>query len=79
MVKNWRTKNGFKPGYLFKLESGMMRKLIGTDIRVNPHIASRISIWKKAHGSLQTMLGGGGDSGIGFNATTDLIDCYDDC
>ncbi|KAL8463577.1 hypothetical protein ACS0TY_034289 [Phlomoides rotata] len=58
MAKQWRTKNGFKPGYLLKLESEMIRTLTGTNIRATPHIASRISIWKKSHGSLQIMLGG---------------------
>ncbi|KAL8535740.1 hypothetical protein ACS0TY_011394 [Phlomoides rotata] len=76
VTKGWRTENGFKPGYLQKLEMGMVRKLPGTDIHVIPHITSRITIWKKFHGSLQTMLGG--NSGIGFNTVTGMIDCHND-
>ncbi|KAL8457185.1 hypothetical protein ACS0TY_035146 [Phlomoides rotata] len=73
VTNGWRSENRFKPGYLQKLEAGMMRKLPGTDIRVVPHITSRITIWKKFHGSLQTMLTG--NSGIGFNMATHM--CYD--
>ncbi|KAL8543524.1 hypothetical protein ACS0TY_004173 [Phlomoides rotata] len=77
MPKGWKTKNGFKSGYLLKLETGMMNKLSGMDIRAKPHITSRITIWKKIHGSLQTMLKG--NSGIGFNPTTGLLDFHDEC
>ncbi|KAL8467613.1 hypothetical protein ACS0TY_031019 [Phlomoides rotata] len=76
VTQGWRSENGFKPGYLQKLEAGMVRKLPGTDIRAVPHITSRITIWKKSHGSLQTMLAG--NSGIGFNTATGMIDCHND-
>ncbi|KAL8492839.1 hypothetical protein ACS0TY_024148 [Phlomoides rotata] len=55
----------------------MVRKLPGTDIRAVPHITSRITMWKKSHGSLQTMLAG--NSGIGFNtATVDFVQDHAD-
>ncbi|KAL8531215.1 hypothetical protein ACS0TY_008007 [Phlomoides rotata] len=54
----------------------MRRKLSGTDIRGVPHITLCITIWKKFHGSLQTMLAG--NSGIGFNTATSLIDYHND-
>ncbi|KAL8547078.1 hypothetical protein ACS0TY_006706 [Phlomoides rotata] len=76
LTKQWRTKNGFKPGRLLKLESGMMRKILGTDIRDTPHIAFRIAIWKKFQRSLQTMMCG--NSGIGFNSSTSVIDYHND-
>ncbi|KAL8504109.1 hypothetical protein ACS0TY_022732 [Phlomoides rotata] len=56
VTKGWKTENGFKPGYLLKLESELLKKIPGTDLRANPHITSRITMWKKFHGSLQTML-----------------------
>ncbi|KAL8536790.1 hypothetical protein ACS0TY_012094 [Phlomoides rotata] len=77
VTKGWKTENGFKSGYLLKLESEMLKKIPGTNLRANPHITSRITIWKKFHGSLQTMLSN--NSGIGFNPTTRLLDCHDDC
>ncbi|KAL8493503.1 hypothetical protein ACS0TY_024643 [Phlomoides rotata] len=76
VTKGWKTENGFKPGYLLKLESEMSKKIPGTDLLANPHITSRITIWKKFHCSLQTMLNG--NSGIGFNPTTWLLDCHND-
>ncbi|KAL8526430.1 hypothetical protein ACS0TY_015578 [Phlomoides rotata] len=76
VTKGWKTENGFKSGYLLKLEFEMLKKIPGTDLRANPHITSRITIWKKFHGSLQTMLNG--NSGIGFNPTTKLLDFHDD-
>ncbi|KAL8473888.1 hypothetical protein ACS0TY_030664 [Phlomoides rotata] len=75
VTNGWRSENGFKPRYLQKLEAGMMRMLPGTDIRVVPHITSRITIWKKFHGSLQTMLTS--NSGINFTATH-MIDYHND-
>ncbi|KAL8457575.1 hypothetical protein ACS0TY_035441 [Phlomoides rotata] len=77
VAKGWKTENGFKLVYLLKLEAGMLKMLPGIDIRANPHIISRITIWKKNQGSLQTMLNG--NSGIGFNTTTSLLQCHDDC
>ncbi|KAL8464623.1 hypothetical protein ACS0TY_034212 [Phlomoides rotata] len=77
VTKGWKTENGFKPGYLLKLEFEMLKKIPGTDLRANPHITSRITIWKKFHGSLQMMLNG--NSGVGFNPTTGLLDYHDDC
>ncbi|KAL8481050.1 hypothetical protein ACS0TY_027547 [Phlomoides rotata] len=77
VTKGWKTENGFKPGYLLKLESEMLKKILGTDLRANPHITSRITIWKKFHGSLQTTLNG--NSGIGFNPTTGLLEYHDEC
>ncbi|KAL8523179.1 hypothetical protein ACS0TY_013230 [Phlomoides rotata] len=75
VTNGWKSENGFKPGYLQKLEAGMMRMLPGTDIKAVPHITSRITMWKKFHGSLQTMLTS--NSGIGFTATH-MIDCHND-
>ncbi|KAL8501988.1 hypothetical protein ACS0TY_021210 [Phlomoides rotata] len=77
VAKGWKMENGFKPGYMLKLEAGMLKNLPGTDIRASPHITSRITIWKKFHGSLQTMLNNNSD--IGFNATIGLVQCHNEC
>ncbi|KAL8463428.1 hypothetical protein ACS0TY_034181 [Phlomoides rotata] len=55
----------------------MLKKIPSTDLHANPHITSRITIWKKFHGSLQTMLNG--NPGIGFNPTIGLLECHDEC
>ncbi|KAL8497176.1 hypothetical protein ACS0TY_020748 [Phlomoides rotata] len=77
VAKGWKMENDFKPGYMLKLEAGMLKNLPGTDIRASPHITSRITIWKKFHGSLQTMLNNNSD--IGFNATIGLVQCHNEC
>ncbi|KAL8530466.1 hypothetical protein ACS0TY_007490 [Phlomoides rotata] len=52
VANGWKMENGFKPGYLLKLEAGMLKSLSGTDNRASPHITSRITIWKKIHVSM---------------------------
>ncbi|KAL8505112.1 hypothetical protein ACS0TY_016353 [Phlomoides rotata] len=40
----WKTKNGFKVGFLRELEKNMRKMLPGTDIVVNPHVHSKIHV-----------------------------------
>ncbi|KAL8534605.1 hypothetical protein ACS0TY_010572 [Phlomoides rotata] len=54
---NWKTENGFRPGYLQKLEEKIRISLPGTDLRVFPNINSKILMWKKHHGCIQLALG----------------------
>ncbi|KAL8527402.1 hypothetical protein ACS0TY_005314 [Phlomoides rotata] len=68
---NWKTENGFRPGYLQKLEEKLNAKMSGTDIRANPHIHSKIITWKKLHGCLQTTLC---VTSCGFNLNTKVFD-----
>ncbi|KAL8521082.1 hypothetical protein ACS0TY_011577 [Phlomoides rotata] len=54
----------------------MMCKLLpGTDIIANPHINSKIHIWKKEYSALSDLLS---KSGIGWNSTTSMIDVEDE-
>ncbi|KAL8513658.1 hypothetical protein ACS0TY_012955 [Phlomoides rotata] len=71
---NWKTDNGFRPGYLQKLEEKMRDAIHGTDIRAFPHINSKILTWKKHHGCIQLALG---ETGCGFNTSTKILDCID--
>ncbi|KAL6534330.1 hypothetical protein OROHE_013255 [Orobanche hederae] len=75
VTKGWRSDNGFRPGYLTKLEEQMLQRIPGTNICANPHINSKISSWKKLHGCLQTALG---ETGCGFNTTTKVLDVTDE-
>ncbi|KAL8536648.1 hypothetical protein ACS0TY_012009 [Phlomoides rotata] len=53
-----------------------MRKLLpGTDIMANPHINSKIHVWKKEYGALSNLLS---KSGIGWNLTTSMIEVDDE-
>ncbi|KAL8501219.1 hypothetical protein ACS0TY_020681 [Phlomoides rotata] len=67
----WKSENGSKAGFLQELEKGMRKKLPGTDIVVNPHINSKIHVWKKEYGVFSDFLS---KSGIKWNSTTSMIE-----
>ncbi|KAL8459958.1 hypothetical protein ACS0TY_031746 [Phlomoides rotata] len=67
----WKTDNAFKAGFQRELEKGMRKLLTGTDIVVNPHINSKLHVWKKEYSALSDLLS---KSGIGWNSTTSMID-----
>ncbi|KAL8506664.1 hypothetical protein ACS0TY_017527 [Phlomoides rotata] len=67
VVKGQKCDNGFRSGYLLILENVLLTKCPGTNIRGDPHINSKIHVWKKQYSCLKAMLG---NSGIGLNTTT---------
>ncbi|KAL8521148.1 hypothetical protein ACS0TY_011627 [Phlomoides rotata] len=71
----WKAGNGFKSGFQRELKKGIKKLLPGTDLVVNPHIKSKIHVWKKEHGSLFDLFS---KSGIGWNCTTNTIDVLDE-
>ncbi|KAL8519846.1 hypothetical protein ACS0TY_010693 [Phlomoides rotata] len=71
----WKSENGFRAGFQRELERGMKRILPKTDIVANPHINSKIHVWKKEYGTLSDLLS---KSGIGWNSTTSMIDVEDE-
>ncbi|KAG8371202.1 hypothetical protein BUALT_Bualt13G0062700 [Buddleja alternifolia] len=75
VVQGWKTDNGFKVGYLGLLEKNTIRAFLGTDLHADPHINSRIHVWKKNYVNLSSMLR---FSGIGFNHTTNMIETHDE-
>jgi len=63
----WKAETGsFKPGYLQQLEKMMNEKLHGCGIRAQPHIDSRVKLWKKQYYAISEMLGPNA-SGFGWN------------
>ncbi|KAL8489564.1 hypothetical protein ACS0TY_025468 [Phlomoides rotata] len=72
---DWKTDNGFKLGFQRELKKGMKKLLPGTDLVANPHINSKIHVWKKEYGSLFDLLS---KSGIGWNCTTNTIEVLDE-
>ncbi|KAL8477260.1 hypothetical protein ACS0TY_029521 [Phlomoides rotata] len=70
----WKADNGFKARFLRELEKGMRRILPATDIVANPHINSKIHVWKKEYSVLSDLLF---KSGIGWNSTTSMINVED--
>lgn len=71
----WKADNRYKCGFQRELEKGMRKLLVGTDIVANPHINSKIHVWKKEYGTLFDLLS---KSGIGWNSTTNSLDIQDE-
>lgn len=74
VVTGWKSDNGFRSGYIYKLEEMMRVHFPLTNIRANPHITSKLTGWKKNYWSLVCILG---RSGVGFNLDF-TIDCDDE-
>ncbi|XP_057778869.1 uncharacterized protein LOC130997546 [Salvia miltiorrhiza] len=74
VAQGWKSDNGFRAGYLNKLEDAMRAAYPGTDLKGVPHINSKICAMKKNYYSLSLMLG---RTGFGFNANG-TIDCTDE-
>ncbi|XP_057794964.1 uncharacterized protein LOC131011181 [Salvia miltiorrhiza] len=73
VADGWKSDNGFRAGFLAKLEDALKKEFPGTDLRANPHINSKLGTWKKNYYSLSGMLG---KSGSGFNLNSNnMIDC----
>ncbi|PIN04928.1 hypothetical protein CDL12_22535 [Handroanthus impetiginosus] len=70
VAAGWKCKNGFHTGYLGVLERHMLTTFPRTNIRTDPHIHSKIHIWKKNHASLVSMMS---RSGFGWNKSTNMI------
>ncbi|KAG8390918.1 hypothetical protein BUALT_Bualt01G0133500 [Buddleja alternifolia] len=70
VVREYKADNGFKSGYQNLLEQAMMQAFLGTTLKTEPHINSRITVWRKNYGSISNMLT---RSGFGFNSTTNMI------
>ncbi|XP_075503217.1 uncharacterized protein LOC142540739 isoform X2 [Primulina tabacum] len=71
----WKSENEFRCGYLTVLEKSIAQAFPNTDLRENPHINSKIHVWKRTHGSLLTMLS---RRGIGWNETEKRIEATDE-
>ncbi|KAL8501873.1 hypothetical protein ACS0TY_021112 [Phlomoides rotata] len=54
--EGWKTKNGFKMGYLNLLFMYMKQVFPNTDLKPEPHINSCITVWKRNYHSLFEML-----------------------
>ncbi|KAL0311987.1 UNVERIFIED_CONTAM: hypothetical protein Sradi_5598000 [Sesamum radiatum] len=66
----WRCENGFRAGYLNQLEALMFKQFPDTDIRAEPHINSKIHVWKKNYGTLVGMMG---KSGLGWDDSRNMV------
>ncbi|KAL1549625.1 hypothetical protein AAHA92_17704 [Salvia divinorum] len=72
----WKSDNGFRAGYLKRIEDSVRKEFPSSDIKGTPHVTSKITSWKKSYNSLQGILS---RSGVGFNVHNDFkIDCDDE-
>ncbi|XP_073274251.1 uncharacterized protein [Primulina huaijiensis] len=75
ITKGWKSENGFKAGYLNLLENAMQESIPGSSLRGNPHINSKIHVWKKTYSTIVTVLS---KSGVGWNDSDNTIDVTDE-
>lgn len=76
IAQGFKSDNGFRAGYLTKLEEALKKEFPSTDLKGNPHINSKLCAWKKNYYSLTGILS---RSGVGFNVRgTHTIDIEDD-
>ena len=76
VARGWKSDNGFRTGYLEKIEDAIRKEFPTTDIKGTPHVTSKITAWKKSYTSLRGILSRGG---IGFHSDGEYkIECDDD-
>ncbi|KAL8534105.1 hypothetical protein ACS0TY_010209 [Phlomoides rotata] len=67
ILKGNKCDNGFRSGYLLLLENMLGSKFPGTNLKGEPHINSKIHVWKRQYACLKNMLG---ISAVGLNSST---------
>lgn len=73
IVQGWKSDNGFRKGYVNRLEDAMRKAFPSAGIKGHPHVESKLTSWKRTYSQLMTILG---TSGVGFNLKGDnKIDC----
>ncbi|XP_012831768.1 PREDICTED: uncharacterized protein At2g29880-like [Erythranthe guttata] len=75
IARGMKADNAFKGGYLPMLERGLANRFPTANIRGDPHIQSKLQVWKKTYGYIYGMLD---TSGFGFNEETMMVVCDDD-
>lgn len=65
----WKADNYFRPGHSKMIYNFLKREIPNTELKVSPHINSKVSTWKRDYGSLSLMLN---RSGIGSTQTVGL-------
>ncbi|KAL0410863.1 UNVERIFIED_CONTAM: hypothetical protein Slati_3676000 [Sesamum latifolium] len=52
----WKCNNGFCNGYLLLLEGYMLNAFPNSDFHAEPHVNSKIHVWKKQYPTLVSMM-----------------------
>ncbi|KAL0430491.1 UNVERIFIED_CONTAM: hypothetical protein Sradi_0675100 [Sesamum radiatum] len=66
----WKCDNEFRTGYLAQLETFMLRAIPNCDLKAEPHITSRIQVWKRQYPSIVGMMS---KSGFGWDESTCMV------
>ncbi|GER34071.1 iron-regulated surface determinant protein H [Striga asiatica] len=74
VTEGWRADNGFRQGYNFEIERRLKAKFPGCDIRADPHISSKIHVWRKTYVSVALIKS---NSGFGWSEITKSFSCDD--
>ncbi|KAK4383394.1 hypothetical protein Sango_2779200 [Sesamum angolense] len=67
--------NGFRNSYLPQLEAHMNRVFPQCNIKAEPHITSKLHVWKKQYSTLVTMMT---KSGLGWDESRHMVTVEDD-
>ncbi|GER44505.1 transcriptional factor B3 family protein [Striga asiatica] len=74
VTEGWRADNGFRQGYNFEIERRLKAKFPGCDIRADPHISSKIHVWRKTYVSVALIKS---NSSFGWSEVTKSFSCDD--
>ncbi|KAL0458156.1 UNVERIFIED_CONTAM: hypothetical protein Slati_0442800 [Sesamum latifolium] len=66
----WKYDNGFRTGYLSTLEQLLRKKCPESGLKSDPHISSKIHVWKRTYACISDMLA---RSGFGWNEAMQMI------
>ncbi|GER37362.1 homeodomain-like/winged-helix DNA-binding family protein [Striga asiatica] len=72
VARGWKADNGFRSGYTTILEQYMRQQFPTTTIRADPHISSKITVWKKNYILLAPLLAQ--TSGVGWSETGHMLE-----
>ncbi|CAA0833609.1 Unknown protein [Striga hermonthica] len=72
VARGMKADNGLRSGYTLFLEQYMRQQFPGTTIRAEPHITSKITVWKKNYGLLQPLLQE--TSGVGWSESGHILE-----
>ncbi|GER28413.1 Rho guanine nucleotide exchange factor 10-like protein [Striga asiatica] len=72
--EGWRVDNGFRQGYNFEIERRLHKKYPDCTLRADPHISSKIHVWRKNYVSVALIKT---TSGFGWSELTKTFSCDD--
>ncbi|KAK4400780.1 hypothetical protein Sango_1184100 [Sesamum angolense] len=74
VVGGWKCDNGFMNGYLSQLEAHNQRAFPHSNIKAEPHITSKLYVWKKQYSTIVTMMS---KSGLGWDDSRCMVTVED--